>query len=189
LDIGDRYALIVVDVQRGFDDPRWGAANNAACEGNIARLVDEWRRRRRPVVFVRHDSADPESPLRPGQPGNELKPEVAGEPDLLVVKQAHSAFYGRPDLDRWLQERGVEGVVITGITTDHCCSTTARMAADLGYRVVFPIDATRTFDRRLPGGAVVPADQVAMTVAAELNEEFAEVVQTAELLEASQALG
>jgi nicotinamidase-related amidase len=189
MDLGDAFALIVVDLQRGFDDPAWGRPNNPGCEANVARLVTEWRRRRRPVVFVRHDSRDPESPLRPGQPGNALKPELDGEPDLLVAKQAHSAFYGRPDLDRWLQERGVDGLVVTGITTDHCCSTTARMACDLGYQVVFPIDATRTFDRRLPGGATVAAEEVATAVAAELHGEFAEVVQTADVIEASQALG
>ena len=189
MDLDDAFALIVVDLQRGFDDPAWGRPNNPDCEANVARLIAEWRRRRRPVVFVRHDSRKADSPLRPGQPGNDLKAELDGDPDLLVAKQAHSAFYGRPNLDKWLQARGMVGLVVTGIATDHCCSTTARMACDLGYRVVFPIDATRTFDRRLPGGATVTAEEVATAVAAELHGEFAEVVQTADVIEASRALG
>jgi nicotinamidase-related amidase len=57
------------------------------------------------------------------------------------------------------------------------------MAADLGYRVVFAIDATRTFDRKLPDGETMPADQVAAAVAAELNNEFAEVARTSQILE------
>ncbi|MGH7910921.1 MAG: cysteine hydrolase family protein [Candidatus Dormibacteraceae bacterium] len=176
------WALVVVDLQRGFDDPAFGPSSNPRCEANVARLLDIWRKRAWPVVWVRHDSEEPRSPLRPGQPGNGLKPELQGDPDLLVVKHVHSAFYGRPDLDGWLRDRGVEGIVVSGITTDHCCSTTARMASDLGYQVAFAIDATRTFDRSLPDGTTVPAEQVATAVAAELHGEFAQVVGTAEIL-------
>ena len=59
-------ALLVVDMQLGFDDVNyWGPRNNLACEDNINALLKEWRSRSRPVVFVRHDSNDPASPLRP----------------------------------------------------------------------------------------------------------------------------
>src|SRR5260370_37338608 len=125
--LDDHSALVVIDLQRGFD--AIAGANNPNCEANISQLVEEWRRRRRPVIFVRHDSRDPDSPLRPGQPGNDLKPELKGQPDLLVTKQVHSAFYGQPDLDQWLKQHEVEALVVAGIATDHCCSTTARMAA------------------------------------------------------------
>ena len=77
-------ALVVVDVQRGMEDPFWGPRNNPACESNVAALIDDWRRRGEPLVFVRHDSREPGSPLAPGQPGNAFKDVVAGEPDLLV---------------------------------------------------------------------------------------------------------
>ena len=183
--LGERDALVVIDLQAGFDDPIWGNRNNPSCEANVAALVGEWRRTGRPVVFVRHDSRVAGSPLAPGATGNAFKPELAGEPDLLVEKSVHSAFYGRPDLDDWLQLRGVSGLVIAGITTDHCCETTARMAGDLGYRVLFALDATCTFDRRLPSGEPVPADDVARVTAAVLHDEFCQVVTTARLLEAS----
>lgn len=93
----DSLALLVVDVHRGFDDGGyWGPRNNRACEENIRRLLADWRGHGRPVVFVRHDSTEPGSPLRPGQPGNEFKPVVAGEPDLLITKSVNSAFHGAP---------------------------------------------------------------------------------------------
>src|SRR5919108_276702 len=79
-------ALIVLDVQRGFDDASyWGERNNPRCEENIAALLAGWRRAGRPVIFVRHDSREPGSPLAPGQPGNAFKDVVDGEPDVLVV--------------------------------------------------------------------------------------------------------
>ncbi|MDJ0953291.1 MAG: cysteine hydrolase family protein [Acidimicrobiia bacterium] len=174
-------ALLVVDVQTGFDDSYWGPGNNPDAEANIAKLIAAWRRAKRPVVFVRHDSVLPESPLRPNQPGNALKPELAGEPDLLVTKNVNSAFYGEPDLDAWLRHRGITGVAIAGITTNHCCETTARMAGNLGYETIFVLDATRAFDQVDINGETIPADEVARMTAANLHGEFADVVMTADL--------
>jgi nicotinamidase-related amidase len=178
----DRTALVVVDVQQGMEDPWWGPRNNPECEANIARLVTAWREARRPVVFVRHDSVNPDSPLRPGQPGNDVKPIVEGPPDVLVVKRVNSAFYGEPDLHAWLQERGLTGVAVTGIQTNFCCETTARMAGNLGYDTLFVLDATHTFDLPAHGGGTIPAEEVARMTASNLQGEFADVVMTADLL-------
>lgn len=178
-----RAALLVVDVQRGLDDTDyWGGRNNPACESNIAALLEAWRDAGRPVVFVRHDSVEPESPLAPGKPGNAFKDVVEGEPDLLVTKHVNSAFYGTPDLHAWLQGEGIEEVVICGITTNQCCETTARMAGNLGYRTLFALDATHAFDRPDLAGGVIPADEIARVTAANLEGEFATVVSTEALL-------
>lgn len=178
----DRLALVVVDVQRGFDDAAyWGRRNNPACENNVATLLEIWRGHRRPVVFVRHDSTNPQSPLHPGQPGNDLQPLLAGPPDLLVTKTVNSAFHGTPDLDAWLRARGLAGLVVAGITTNHCCETTARVGANLGHHVVFALDATYTFDRPDPDGRTVTADELARVTATNLHGEFATVVRTSEL--------
>lgn len=171
-------ALIVIDPQRGFADPVWGPRDNPAAEDNIRRLLDHWRSRGWPIVLVRHDSTSHASALRPGQPGNEFIEGIEGAHDLLVVKTVNSAFYGEPDLDRWLREAGIASVVICGITTNHCCETTARMAGNLGYDVTFVIDATHTFDRVGPDGRTVTAADLARASAASLHGEFAEVVRT-----------
>ncbi|MHB1500377.1 MAG: cysteine hydrolase family protein [Candidatus Dormibacteria bacterium] len=184
MDIPRPSALVVVDVQRGFEDPAFGARNNPQCEANVGRLIGAYRRQGQPVVFVAHDSDEPGSPLAPGTPGNAFKEVVRGEPDLLVRKRVHSAFYGQPNLDGWLQERGIRSLAICGITTDHCCDTTARMASDLGYPTLFVLDATHTFDRRMWLGQEVAADQVAYVTAASLHREFAIVVATDQVLEA-----
>ena len=178
----ERTALLVIDVQRGLDAPRLGRRNNAECEANVAALIGAWRAAGRPVVFVRHDSARPDSPLRPGQPGNDFKPVVAGEPDLLVSKHTNSAFFGTPDLNAWLQKRGVTGVAIAGIQTNYCCEATARMAGDLGYDTLFVLDATHTFDLRAHGGGILSAEELARVTASNLQDEFADVVMTADLL-------
>ena len=177
----DTAALIVIDVQQGFDDPDyWGERDNPGAEAYIGRLVEAWADASRPIVLVRHDSREPGSPLAPGNPGNALKPVVADAPhDLFVTKHVNSAFYGEPDLHAWLGERGVRQVVVCGIQTNQCVETTARMAGNLGYDVTLPIDATHTFDMAGPGGLRLSAGELARATAVNLDGGgFARVVAT-----------
>ena len=179
----DNTALLVIDVQRAFDDhDYWGERNSPDCEANVAALIGAWRDAGRPLVYVRHDSVEPGSPLAPGLPGNAFKDVVSGEPDLLVTKHVNSAFYGDQDLNAWLRERGIGSIAVCGITTNHCVETTARMGANLGYDVLFALDATHTFDRTGPDGRVMGADELARATATSLHGEFATVVQTADLV-------
>ena len=185
-----RTALVVVDVQKAFDDhAHWsptGRRNNPDCEANVAALIADWRRHGRPLVYVRHDSVEPGSPLAPGEPGNALRDLVDGEPDLLVVKHVNSAFYGEPDLHAWLGEREIGSLALCGVQTDHCVETTARMAGNLGYEVLLVLDATHTFDRVGPDGTLMTADELARATATSLHGEFATVVRTQDVIGAGQ---
>ena len=134
-----------------------------------------------PIVVVRHDSTSADSPLRPGKPGNDIRPGIDG--DVLITKSVNSAFYGDPDLHTWLTERGITRLTLCGVTTNHCCETTARMAGNLGYDVDFVIDATHTFDRIGPDGQVVRAQDLARITATNLHGEFAAVRNTREVLD------
>lgn len=178
-----RFALVVVDVQQGFEDPSWGARNNPECDANIAALVERWSSQHRPLVYVRHDSDSPDSPLHPTSPGNRLKQYLTATPDLLVAKSVNSSFHGAPDLHGWLVARALRGIIVCGITTNHCCETTARVGGNLGHEVLFAMDATHTFDRSSPAGRRYPADALADVTATNLQGEFARVVTTAELLD------
>jgi len=184
MDFDDTAALIVIDVQRGFDDPAWGERDNLGAEANIGRLVATWADAARPIVLVRHDSVSPGSPLAVGSPGNALKDVVADAAhDLLVTKQVNSAFYGDLDLHGWLAERGIRQLVICGIQTNMCVETTARMAGNLGYDVVVPLDATHTFDLEGPGGIRLAAADLARATAVNLDGGgFARVVTTDEVV-------
>ncbi|MFE0024270.1 cysteine hydrolase family protein [Amycolatopsis sp. NPDC059021] len=178
-------ALILIDVQRGFDAPGfWGPRNNPGAEANIKALLDAWQERRLPIVLVHHDSAKPDSPLRPGQPGNDFKAELDGaRPDLVFGKKVNSAFIGDVDLDAWLKTRGITSFVLAGIQTNFCCETTARMGGNLGYDVTFALDATYTFDLEGPDGAVLTADELSRATATNLHGGgFATVQSTKDVL-------
>jgi nicotinamidase-related amidase len=182
--MADRIALVVVDVQKAFEDAAyWGPRNNPAFEENVGKLIDAWREHGQPVVFVRHDSVEEGSPLQPGQPGNAFKDELTGTPDLLVTKHVNSAFHGEPDLAEWLRGNRIGDVVICGIQTNMCCETTARVAANLGFGMRFALDATHTFDLAAHDGGTIGADELARVTAANLDPEFGRVMSTAELID------
>ena len=176
----DRTALIVVDVQRGFDEPVWGPRNNPASEANMATLIEAWRERGEPIVYVRHDSAEEGSPFTPGQPGNDFQDFLVGKPDLLVVKSVNSAFHGEPDLAEWLRGEGIERIVVCGIQTNMCCETTARVAANLDFGMTFVLDATHTYDLPDRNGGTFTAEELSRVTASNLDPEFGRVVNTRE---------
>lgn len=177
-------ALIVVDVQKGFDDTAyWGDRNNPDCELNVGRLISAWRDHGWPVVFVRHDSTTVGSPLEVGTPGNAFKDVITGSPDLLVSKSVHSAFHGTPDLGEWLREHEVAGIAVCGIQTNMCCQTTARVGSDLGFELLFVLDATHTFDISGANHQVYRAREIARYTALNIEADFGSVVSTTELLD------
>ncbi|MEI5011505.1 cysteine hydrolase family protein [Streptomyces sp. NPDC058423] len=193
MEIAENAALVVVDVQKGFEEEVfWGRRNNPGADENIASLIDAWQASGRPVVFVRHDSSKPGSPLRAGRTGNEFKDYVERRrgqgdgPELLVTKTVNSAFYGTPDLAAWFGSQGVRQFVVAGIQTNMCAETTARMGGNLGYEVLFALDATYTFDLAGPFGWSLGADELARATAVTLHGGgFATVVTTDELVAAA----
>ena len=165
-------ALLLIDVQKAFDEPFWGNRNNPDAESNIALLLSKWRKHGLPVIHVKHCSTEPNSPLRPELPGNEFKDEaqpIAGEKQFR--KSVNSAFIGTA-LDKYLEGHDISSLVIVGLTTDHCVSTTTRMAANLGFDVTLISDATATFDRQGHDGVLYSADEMHRVNLASLNGEF-----------------
>ena len=174
-------ALILIDVQEGFKDPCWGKRNNPNFESNICRLLRATRQLGWPIIHVRHDSRSAKSPLRPGQSGHAFMAcalPIDGE--TVIGKEVNSAFVGT-DLQQFLLERCIRHLVFAGLATDHCVSTSIRMAANLGFDCTLVSDATATFPRVAIDGEVFDADFVHRVSIASLFEEFASVVQTEQL--------
>ena len=174
--------LLLIDVQIGFDDPVWGRRNNLDAEEKMSSLLNAWRTSGRPVVHVQHCSVTPGSPLLPDQPGVEFMAfaqPLNGEP--VFQKSVNSAFIGT-DLEGYLRENDLTTLVIVGLTTNHCVSTTTRMAGNLGFETYLVADATATFDRTGHDGRCYPAQQVHDLALASLHGEFATVVETDEVL-------
>jgi nicotinamidase-related amidase len=178
-------ALLLIDMQKAFDDHAYwgGGRNNPAAEANAAQLLTHWRAQGWPVIHIQHNSVLPTSIIRPGQIGNEFKEEVAplaGE--VVFTKTVNSAFIGT-GLHAYLTEHQIRSLVIVGLTTDHCVSTTTRMAGNYGFATYLVADATATFDKIGFDGQRYPAEQVHQLALASLHDEFATVLTTDQLLQ------
>ena len=152
------------------------------------KILAAWREARMPIIHVQHCSAEPNSPFRTDKPGNAIKEIAAplsGEP--LVRKSVNSAFIGT-DLEAMLKSDDTNTVVLVGLTTDHCVSTTARMAGNFGFHTYVVSDATATFERTGPDGRDYSAEDIHNVNLASLQNEFATVVDTEALLKKLPAL-
>jgi nicotinamidase-related amidase len=173
-------ALVVIDVQKGFDDPVWGKRNNPEAEKVMEDVLRKFRSNGRRIIHVRHDSLNPASLLKSGKPGFEFKPEVAPlEHEPVITKHVNSAFIGTR-LESILRAMGDPEVYIMGLTTDHCVSVTARMSGNLGFKTFVIRDACAAHQRFLDGKKI-SADVVHDINLASISGEFAQIPWSSEL--------
>ncbi|SHG19180.1 cysteine hydrolase family protein [Flavobacterium defluvii] len=176
----DKPALILIDIQKGFDNiDYWGGErNNPNAEENAAEILKLWRENGFPIFHIQHCSSNPNSLLNENNSGNEFKDLVKPNEDETVIKKnVNSAFIGT-NLKEQLDQAKIKTLVILGLTTDHCVSTTTRMAGNFGYEVFVVSDATATFNKKGVDGQNFSAELIHDTALASLNEEFASVVTT-----------
>jgi nicotinamidase-related amidase len=177
-------ALILIDIQEGFNqlDYFGGERNNPDAEQRAALLLGHWRERKWPVFHVKHCSVSPGSPLTEGLPGNNFRNEVKplpGEP--VIKKNVNSAFIGT-DLQQQLDALHIKTVVLAGLTTQHCVSTTARMAGNYGYKTLVASDATAAFRAEgINGESYAPELVHAMSLAT-IQREFCLVMPVEEIM-------
>jgi nicotinamidase-related amidase len=181
-----KTALIVIDVQRAFDE--WEAAgkrrNNPEAVARIVDLLAAFRQAGAPVFHIRHQGTRPNSSFLPDRPGFQVKDEAReqdGEP--VIVKRVNSAFIGT-DLESRLRAAAITTLVICGATTNHCVETSTRMAGNLGFDTRLVRDATWTFDRIGPDGDTHTAEAIHAMTLSNLNGEFARIVTASEAMAA-----
>jgi nicotinamidase-related amidase len=177
--------LLCIDIQKGLDKVEYygGNRNNLGAEENIKILIDHWRAKKWPIYHVKHNSTNSDSPLKPGQPGNDFKEcaqPISGEP--IIEKSVNSAFIGT-DLESRFIKAKIKTVVICGLTTEHCISTSTRMSGNLGFETFLIEDAIAAFDKTTTSGKLIPAAQVHEVELCILDGEFCEVKSTQEILQ------
>lgn len=182
--IKDKPALVLIDIQKGFEDiEHWGGRrNNPRAEENAGILLSFWRQNHLPIFHVKHNSTDPNSKLAKGKPGNEIQDVVKPiDNEPVIEKNVNSAFIGT-DLQQRLNNNSIKTLVVAGLTTNHCISTSVRMAGNLGYHTFVVADATAAFDTPGIDGKKFSAELIHETALASLHNEFAIAIETNELL-------
>ncbi len=181
-------AVIPIDLQAGFvDEAHWGGErNNPDLEGNVTALLAAARTHRIPIFHVKHNSTEPESPLRPEHSGNAFMPEAEPEDDEPVFEKTVNAPFFDTNLESVLREGGFTDLIMFGMTTEHCLSTSVRVAANLGFHVTVVADACAAFPKRDLTGRVWSADDVHHAHLASLQDEFAQITDSATIMKSME---
>jgi nicotinamidase-related amidase len=193
-----RTALLLIDIQQGFNDSSYTGRSTPDFEANVVKLLRAFRAAENAhVIHVCHHSVIEGSPLHPSQPGVKFMEYAApqlGEP--VISKNVNSAFVGT-DLESRIRGLGIDRLVVAGLTTGHCVSTSVRMAANLrvvdhphgGFapgktpagKIIVVSDATAMYTRSYDGREY-DGETLHTTNLATLNDEFCVVRNTEQVL-------
>jgi nicotinamidase-related amidase len=173
-------ALIIIDMQRGMQNPLIGSRNNPLAEQTIASTLQAWRDANAPIVHVRHISRTLGSPFWPGQVGVEFQEALLPFSNEHVFEKNVPDAFTHSGLERWLRVRNINTVVIVGVSTNNSVESTARSSGNLGFNTYIASDATFAFAMRDFNGLLRSAEDVHAMTLANLHGEYATVLTAAE---------
>jgi isochorismate hydrolase len=149
-------ALLVLDMQNYFlkESSHAYIPSAPAIVPNIQKLIEKFIQMKQPLIFTRHINTkeDGKMMLRwwknlisADDTESNIYDQVDTSGGMVIEKTQYDAFF-QTNLDMFLQSKGIEKIVITGVMTNLCCETTARSAFIRGYEVFFVIDGTAAYN-------------------------------------------
>ena len=178
-------ALLLVDIQKAFLEKDYPGLirNNENAEFICGKILKKWRTLDLPIIHVRHSSTNPESKLHKSRPGFEFNDYVTPlETEMVLTKEVNSAFIGT-NLENILIKSHIDTLVIVGMTTNHCISTTVRMSGNLGFDTYLISDSTACYNTKGLNGEIIDCNTIYNSALASLQEEFATVIDSKELFD------
>lgn len=178
-------ALLLVDIQKAFLEKDYPGLirNNENAEFICGKILKKWRTLDLPIIHVRHSSTNPESKLHKSRPGFEFNDYVTPlETEIVLTKEVNSAFIGT-NLENILIKSHIDTLVIVGMTTNHCISTTVRMSGNLGFDTYLISDSTACYNTKGLNGEIIDCNTIYNSALASLQEEFATVIDSKELFD------
>ena len=178
-------ALLLVDIQKAFLEKDYPGLirNNENAEFICGKILKKWRTLDLPIIHVRHSSTNPESKLHKSRPGFEFNDYLTPlETEMVLTKEVNSAFIGT-NLENILIKSHIDTLVIVGMTTNHCISTTVRMSGNLGFDTYLISDSTACYNTKGINGEIIDCNTIYNSALASLQEEFATVIDSKELFD------
>ncbi len=176
-------ALIVIDIQNEYFDGKMPIADGMKVLTQSRKLVDFAHAHAMPVFFVRHEGPADGPLFAKDHFLSEFHPELLPvEGDITITKATPSSFVGT-DLDAQLKAKGTKTLIVCGLMTHMCVSSTARDAVPLGYEVIIPQDATATRSLATWDNNVVDSKDLQRAALAAVADVFAEIKTTQQVLD------
>ena len=176
--------LLLVDIQKAFLDKDYPGIkrNNPEAELICGKILEIWRKKKLPIIHVRHSSDTVDSKLHKSKPGFEFNDYVTPRADEIVLeKRVNSAFIGT-ELKSILDKSKTEVLIIVGMTTNHCISTTVRMSGNLGFETYLISDSTACYNTKGINGEMIDCEVIYQSALASINDEFATVINSKEVI-------
>ena len=177
--------LLLVDIQKAFLEKDYPGLirNNEHAEFICGKILKKWRTLDLPIIHVRHSSTNPDSKLHKSRPGFKFNDYVTPlENEMVLTKEVNSAFIGT-NLENILIKSHIDTLVIVGMTTNHCISTTVRMSGNLGFDTYLISDSTACYNTKGMNGEIIDCNTIYNSALASLQEEFATVIDSKELFD------
>lgn len=175
-------ALLLIDIQKTFRDGSWGPRNNENAESNASKLLAYFRQTGELIIHINHRSENKESRFYFEKEGFQFQELVVPKgAEIVISKSVNSAFIGT-NLKEVLDANNINKLVIAGISTPHCVSTTTRMAGNYGYEVYLVEDGTASFALTDHKGHTFSAQEIQEVTIATLHDEFAKIVSTEDIV-------
>ena len=174
--------LIIIDMQKGFFKNILGKRNNLQAENNILKILENFRKENKEIIHIQHLSTDEKGILFSNEDRKFLKSLEPLPNETIFQKHVNSAFIGT-NLENYLRDKSIDKLIIVGMTLPHCVSTTVRMAANLGFKVILIEDATITFEIvDYFSDKLLSADEIHKYHISALNEEFCKILSAKNFL-------
>lgn len=176
-----KTALLVIDQQKGIDDPKLGPRNNPQAEDVMLMVLAAWRINSWPVFHIKHRSNNSESVFWPHQDGFEFKREFRPKDREYLIEKSVPCAFTNNTLEEQLRAFDVTDLVIVGVATNNSVESTARTGGNLGFNVIVLDDGCYTFDKKDFYGNSRSAAEVHAMSLANLQDEYATVMNSFEL--------
>jgi len=173
---------MVIDQQKGIDHPKLGPRNNPHAEQVMLSLLARWREMQWPIFHIKHRSPEPDSVFWPEQSGFSHKAEFLPLADECLIEKSVPCAFASNETAALLGSMSISSIVMVGVATNNSVESSARTAGNLGYKVTVIADACFAFDKVDFDGKMRSAQQVHAMSLANLNGEYAAVVNASEFL-------
>lgn len=181
-------ALLIIDMQQCMSKAVIPERNNPEAEARIQELLSAWRLANWPVIHLHHISREANSGFRPSQAGAAFQSEFEPRADEAIFEKNRPDAFCNTGLERWLHVRGIQDLVIAGVSTNNSVEATARSAGNLGFTTYVVANACFTFPKLDYHGVLRSADEVHAMSLANLADEYAEIITSSDLLKLMTAL-
>ncbi|MFL0248185.1 cysteine hydrolase family protein [Candidatus Clostridium stratigraminis] len=138
-----KIALLVVDFQNALVLSKPFSAEEII--NNIKKLIETCRENKVEVIYVQHYDKEG-GELEPNTEGWKIYKEISPNAEEKIISKQYNSAFKETGLKEYLDNKGIDQLIITGMQTEYCIDTTCKVAFEYGYKLIIPEKTNTTFN-------------------------------------------